>query len=238
MAEIEIKGKKIDQEEFDKKSAEEVLKFALDTFGDKVALASSFGAEDVVLIDLITKVAPGITIFTLDTGRLHEETYDVAEDIRDKYGINIKAYFPNKEKVEKLEREKGFFSFRESIENRKECCGIRKVEPLQRALSELDAWITGLRKEQVVTRTNIHKIEIDEANNRIIKFNPLADWTQEQVWNYIKKNNVPYNDLHDKNFPSIGCAPCTRAVKEGEDIRSGRWWWENPDQKECGLHMR
>ena len=237
MAEIEIKGEKINQGEFDRKTAEEVLKFALKKFGNKVALASSFGAEDVVLIDLISKIDKNANIFTLDTKRLHKETYEVAERIKKEYGVKIKVYFPDKKKVEELERTKGLFSFRESIENRKECCNIRKVEPLKRALAGLDAWITGLRREQVVTRANIHKIEIDEAHNNIIKFNPLADWTEKQVWSYIKKNDVPYNKLHDKNFPSIGCEPCTRAIKPGEDFRAGRWWWEKPEKRECGLHI-
>ena len=237
MAEIEIKGEKINQNEFDRKTAEEVLKFALEKFGNKAGLASSFGAEDVVLIDLISKIDKNANIFTLDTKRLHKETYEVAERIKKRYGVKIKAYFPDKKKVEELERTKGLFSFRESIENRKECCNIRKVEPLKRALAGLDAWITGLRKEQVVTRTNIHKIEIDEAHNSIIKFNPLADWTEKQVWSYIKKNDVPYNKLHDKKFPSIGCEPCTRAIKPGEDFRAGRWWWEKPEKRECGLHI-
>jgi|TARA_B100001971_G_C18213990_1_gene552605 phosphoadenosine phosphosulfate reductase len=237
MAIIKVKGKEVNQEEFNKKTAEEVLSFASEKLGRKVALASSFGAEDVVLIDMISKAAPGIIIFTLDTGRLHEETYKIMEKIREKYGVEIKSYFPKKEDVEKLEREKGFYSFYKSIEDRKECCGIRKVEPLKRALSELDAWITGLRREQVVTRTSVNKIEIDEANDGVVKFNPLADWTQKQVWDYIKKNKVPYNELHDKNFPSIGCSPCTRAVKKGEDFRAGRWWWESADKRECGLHI-
>ena len=237
MAEIEIKGEKISQNEFDRKTAEEVLKFALEKFGNKVALASSFGAEDVVLIDLMSNIDKNANIFTLDTKRLHKETYESAERIKKKYGVKIKAYFPDKKKVEELERTKGLFSFRESIENRKECCNIRKVEPLKRALAGLDAWITGLRKDQVVTRANIHKIEIDEAHNKIIKFNPLADWTEKQVWSYIKKNDVPYNKLHDKSFPSIGCEPCTRAVKPGEDFRAGRWWWEKPEKRECGLHI-
>ncbi len=237
MADIIINGKQINQKDFDNKSAEEVLKFAIENFKNKIALASSFGAEDVVLIDLITKINPNTIIFTLDTGRLNEETYEVMEEIRKKYNIKIKSYFPKKEDVEKLEREKGFYSFRESIENRKECCYIRKVEPLKRALSGLDAWITGLRKNQVVTRKDVHKVEIDKTHNKIIKFNPLADWTHEQVWDYIKKNNVPYNKLHDSNFPSIGCEPCTRAVKPNEDFRAGRWWWEKPEQKECGIHI-
>jgi phosphoadenosine phosphosulfate reductase len=158
------------------------------------------------------------------------------ERVRRKYKISIESYFPDAAKVEALERAKGFYSFRDSIENRKECCGIRKVEPLQRALKNLEGWITGLRREQAVTRTTLEKVEWDAAHG-ILKFNPLADWTEKQVWEYIKKNKVPYNRLHDQGYPSIGCAPCTRAVKSGDDIRSGRWWWENPEHKECGLHL-
>ncbi len=203
-----------------------------------MAVASSFGAEDVVLIDIMVKLDPTIRIFTLDTGRLNEETYEVMDKVRRKYGVSIESYFPQAQAVEKLEREKGFYSFRESIENRKECCAIRKVEPLNRALKGLDAWVTGLRRAQAVTRTTLQKVELDEAHNGIYKINPLADWSQEDIQNYIKKNAVPYNRLHDEGYPSIGCAPCTRAIKEGEDIRAGRWWWENPEHKECGLHIK
>ena len=224
--------------ELESKDASAVLKWAADNFYPRIGFASSFGAEDVVVIDLLVKVNPKVTIFTLDTGRLHEETYDVMERIRQKYGISIKSYFPDKSTTEKLEREKGFYSFRQSIENRKECCGIRKVEPLNRALSELDAWITGLRREQAVTRSGLPKVEVDTAHGNMVKVNPIAEWTTSQVWDYIKKHGVPYNKLHDRNYPSIGCAPCTRAVKPGEDIRAGRWWWELPDQKECGLHVK
>ncbi len=216
------------------KSAQEVLEWAIGEY-PKIALASSFGAEDVVLVDILVKIKPDATIFTLDTGRLNEETYDVMERIRKKYNISIKSYFPDTDAVEKLERENGFYSFRDSIDARRECCNIRKVQLLKRAMSGLDAWITGLRREQAVTRTELKKIEYDEANN-IIKLNPIADWTQEEVWKYIKENDIPYNTLHDKGFLSIGCSPCTRAIKEGEDVRAGRWWWENPEQKECGLH--
>jgi len=223
-------------QEFETKSAPEILSWALAEFGDKVSFASSFGAEDVVVIDLLSKINPKARIFTLDTGRLNEETYDVAERIRRKYGVSIESYFPDRQKVEALERQKGFFSFRDSVDNRKECCGIRKVEPLGRALSGLKAWITGLRREQAVTRTAIQKIETDESHHGIYKINPLADWTEKQVWDYIKSNQVPYNRLHDMGYPSIGCAPCTRAIKPGEDVRAGRWWWENPENKECGLH--
>ena len=217
------------------KPAEEVVRWAADTFGSDIALASSFGAEDVVAIDMIAKVAPGIRVFTLDTGRLHDETYEVMERVRVKYGVVIQSYFPDREKVEQLEREKGFYSFRESIENRKECCGIRKMEPLRRALSGMKAWMTGLRSEQAVTRSDMAVVEWDGGNG-LAKVNPLIDWSEEQVWEYVRANDVPYNALHDRGFPSIGCAPCTRAIKPGEDVRAGRWWWENPENKECGLH--
>ncbi len=217
------------------KPAQEVLRWAADAFGSEVACASSFGAEDVVLIDMIAKVAPGIRIFTLDTGRVHDETYEVMERTRVRYGLPIHSYFPDQEAVERLEREKGFYSFRESIENRKECCGIRKVEPLRRALAGMKAWMTGLRHDQSVTRTDMEVLEWDEGNG-LAKVNPLINWSHEQVWEYVRANNVPYNVLHDHGFPSIGCAPCTRAVEPGEDIRAGRWWWENPESRECGLH--
>ena len=225
-------------EEFEQKSAEAVLRWALETYHPRIALASSFGAEDVVLIDMMVKLNPAARIFTLDTGRLNQETYDVMDRVREKYGIKLEVMFPKADAVEGMVRAKGMNLFYDSIENRKECCGIRKVEPLNRALRDLDAWITGLRRQQSVTRTAVGKIEVDEAHNKMVKINPLADWTQEQVWDYIKKNGVPYNKLHDIGYPSIGCAPCTRAIKPGEDERAGRWWWENPESKECGLHVK
>ena len=225
-------------QELDGKEALATLRWGVENFFPKIGFASSFGAEDVVVIDLIARVKKELTIFTLDTGRLNEETYEVMDRIREKYGVQIISYFPSSQAVEKLEREKGFYSFRQSIENRKECCGIRKVEPLNRALSTLDAWITGLRREQAVTRTKLPKVELDTAHRGMVKLNPIADWTTDQVWKYIRDNKVPYNKLHDLNFPSIGCSPCTRAVKPGEDIRAGRWWWETPEQKECGLHVK
>jgi phosphoadenosine phosphosulfate reductase len=227
-----------DLESLEKQSPEQILTWAYETFGKRVAFASSFGAEDVVVLDLIAKTVPGLRVFTLDTGRLHDETYDVMERIRRKYGLKIEVMFPDQRKVEDLVAAKGFYSFRESIENRKECCRIRKVEPLRRALSTVDAWVTGLRREQAVTRTALPKAEIDEAFGGIVKLNPIADWTQDRVWDYIRANEVPYNILHDRGFPSIGCAPCTRPVAPGEDVRAGRWWWENPEQKECGLHVK
>jgi len=222
--------------DWDQHSAEEVIAGAIKQYGSRLAIASSFGLEDMVLIDMASKIQSGVTVFTLDTGRLHEETYELMERTRNKYDINLQVYFPDQAAVETLVREKGFFSFRDSIDNRKECCRIRKVEPLGRALSGLDAWVTGLRREQSVTRTDIAKAGEDADRPPMIKFNPLADWTEEQVNVYLKDNQVPVNALHARNYPSIGCAPCTRAITEGEDVRAGRWWWENPEHKECGLH--
>lgn len=217
------------------KPPEEILRWAVDTYAPELAMASSFGAEDVALIDIFSQHGMKIRVFTLDTGRLHDETYALMEQIRIRYDLTIESYFPERDAVELLEREKGFYSFRASIENRKECCGIRKVQPLRRALTGLNAWVTGLRRDQAVTRTDTAAVEWDEAND-MVKVNPLVEWTEEQVWDYVRAREVPYNALHDQGFPSIGCAPCTRAIKPGEDVRAGRWWWENPDDKECGLH--
>ena len=228
----------ISSKDLETKSAEELIQWAMDQYGLKAGLACSFGMEDMVLINMIAKLKGPITIFTLDTGRLHEETYEIMERVRSHYGLEIKTYFPDSGQVEKLVRGKGFFSFKESIENRKECCAVRKIEPLNRALAELDAWVTGLRRNQAVTRTETPKVIEDTDHPPLIKINPLADWTQEQVESYIEKYKVPVNALHKKNYPSIGCAPCTRSIEPGEDIRAGRWWWENPEQKECGLHRR
>jgi phosphoadenosine phosphosulfate reductase len=226
-------------EKMESKSATEILKWGFEKFGDKMVLASSFGAEDVVLIDMMCKINRNLTrVFTLDTGRLNQETYDLIDKIRKKYDIIVDVYFPNANDVEKMVANKGMNLMYDSIENRKLCCNIRKIEPLKRALKQFDCWITGLRREQTITRNNILKIEIDSLNNNIIKLNPLADWTNEEIWKYIHENKVPYNELHDKGYPSIGCEPCTRAIKKGEDPRAGRWWWENDAHKECGLHWK
>jgi len=227
---------KIDTAALDSKTAQEIVAWAVKEFGNGLGLASSFGAEDVALIDMLLKVNPKARIFTLDTGRLNQETYDVMDAIKKKYGCTIATYIPDAHRTEEMVREKGFNLFYESMDNRKLCCHIRKVEPLARALKGLKAWMTGLRREQVVTRAAVKKIEWDEGHN-MYKLNPLADWTWDQVWQYIKAHQVPYNKLHDQGYPSIGCEPCTRAVKPGEDFRAGRWWWEQPEQKECGLHV-
>ncbi len=218
-------------------STQELIGYILSRFGDKAALASSFSAEDQVITDMMCRVSTDVKIFTLDTGRLPEQTYEVIERTAKKYGIEISIMFPDSGQVEQMVKEKGPNLFYDSIENRKLCCRIRKIEPLKRALSNLDAWICGLRAEQSVTRAQLEAVEWDDTFN-LIKVCPLADWTTKQVWEYIKENDVPYNRLHDEGYPSIGCAPCTRAVKEGEDIRAGRWWWEEPEHKECGLHLK
>lgn len=218
-------------------SIEDVLKYFLSTYGEKIALASSFGAEDQVLTDLILKEDAKAKIFTLDTGRLYEQTYKVMDLTNRKYNIKIDVLFPHAKDVETLYQTQGINGFKESIENRKECCHIRKILPLKRALSTLDVWITGLRRSQSQTRESMKLVEFDEGNN-LIKINPLIEWSEEEVWDYLKQHKVPYNELHEQGYPSIGCAPCTRAVASGEDVRSGRWWWESPEHKECGLHLK
>jgi len=199
--------------------------------------ANSLGAEDMVLTDLIVKSGLSIEIFSLDTGRLPLETYDLIAAVQQHYGLKLNIYFPQSEGVENYVRSNGINAFYESVELRKGCCYVRKVEPLKRALAGKKAWITGLRAEQAATRVGLPQQEFDEGNG-LEKFNPLADWSEKEIWTYIKQNAVPYNALHDKFYPSIGCAPCTRAISLGEDILSGRWWWESPDSKECGLHVK
>ncbi|WP_419771063.1 MAG: phosphoadenylyl-sulfate reductase [Candidatus Marinarcus sp.] len=224
-------------EKFKTASPQEVLEYFLKTYKGKIALSSSFGAEDQVLTDMILKQDKSAKIFTLDTGRLPYETYSVMDNTNLKYNIKVDVYFPDAKEVETLYKEQGINGFYESIENRKRCCFVRKIAPLQRALQGLNIWITGLRASQSITREAMHLVEYDE-NNKVIKLNPLLLWSEEDVWDYIKTHKVPYNKLHDHGYPSIGCAPCTRAIKEGKDIRSGRWWWENPEHKECGLHKK
>ncbi|MCG3659601.1 phosphoadenylyl-sulfate reductase [Aliarcobacter butzleri] len=222
--------------ELENKTTIDVIAYFLDNFKN-VALSSSLAAEDQVLTDILLKKNKNASIFTLDTGRLHPETYDVMDATNLKYGIKIDVFFPDNEDVQKLYKTQGVNGHYESIENRKNCCNIRKIEPLKRALKDVEVWVTGLRASQSVTRTDMPLVEWDE-NFNVIKVNPLINWSQEDVWDYIKTNKVPYNKLHDQGFPSIGCAPCTRAIKDGEDIRAGRWWWENPEHKECGLHKK
>lgn len=216
-------------------STEEFLIALSSEFAGKIKFATSLGAEDQVITHMLAAGKIPIEIFTLDTGRMFYESYELIDKVQSRYGINIKIVFPDAGEVEKMVNEKGINLFYHSIENRKQCCGIRKIKPLRKALQGMSAWITGLRREQSPTRTDLQRVEWD-AGNQLIKANPLLNWTENEVWEYIKKHKIPYNTLHDKGFPSIGCQPCTRAVLPGEDIRSGRWWWENPETKECGLH--
>ena len=224
--------------ELGERSAADILEWAASEFGPgEIAVATSFGAEDQVLTDLISRGNSPISLFSLDTGRLPQETYDVMAQTIERYDCHIEVLFPERAGVEQMVGEKGPNSFYASIENRKECCGIRKVEPLRRKLSTLKAWVTGLRREQSVTRSELGVVEWDQSNG-LIKINPLALWSEEDIWEYIKAQSVPYNALHDRGYPSIGCAPCTRASKAGEDVRAGRWWWEQAETKECGLHWK
>lgn len=222
---------------FEQKKAEEILEYFLKKYKGEITFSSSFGAEDQLLTDMITKIEKDTKIFTLDTYVLPPQTYDVMKKTNTRYEITVESYQPTYEELQQLYKKQGLNGFYESVENRKECCFVRKIVPLKKALMGMRVWITGLRAEQSVTRTEMQLLEWDEGND-IIKLNPLVLWTHEEVWTYIKENDVPYNELHDKGYPSIGCAPCTRAVKEGDDIRSGRWWWENPEHKECGLHFK
>ncbi|HMM12313.1 MAG TPA: phosphoadenylyl-sulfate reductase [Bacteroidales bacterium] len=215
--------------------AAEILSLASVEYGSALAFATSFGLEDQIILQMIAAKGLPIRIFTLDTGRLFPETYELIDRSVARFSLPIEIFFPDFRQVEKMVTEKGINLFYESIENRKQCCNVRKSEPLARALQGCKAWITGLRRQQSVTRHNMQVAEWDELHG-LVKINPLIDWTEQQVKEYIAANKIPYNTLHDKGFPSIGCQPCTRAIAPGEDIRAGRWWWEQPEQKECGLH--
>lgn len=215
--------------------AREILDWAGRAFGSRIALASSLGLEDQVLTDMIARQGLPVSIFTLDTGRLFPETYTLLQRTTDRYGLPIRVYYPQTAAVEQMVAEDGIDLFRRSVELRRRCCHVRKVEPLARALEGLDGWICGLRRSQALTRSDLETIEWD-ATHGMVKLNPLADWTEDEVWAYVREHDVPFNPLHEEGFPSIGCACCTRAIAPGEDIRAGRWWWENPEHKECGLH--
>ncbi len=217
-------------------NTKEIIAFFLNRYRDRIIFSTSLAAEDQVLTDIICQTDKSLKIFTLDTGRLPQETYDTIEATRKRYEIDIDISFPDSTQVQELVKEAGPNLFYNSIQQRRQCCQVRKIQPLRRALTGFEVWICGLRKEQSVTRADLEIIQWDQQFN-IIKLSPLLDWTTDEVWNYIRSYNVPYNSLHDRGYPSIGCQPCTRAVADGEDIRSGRWWWEKPEQKECGLHL-
>jgi phosphoadenosine phosphosulfate reductase len=219
-------------------TTQEALQWASDNLHPNVAKASSFGAEDAVVIDIMVKINPKFRFFTLDTGRLPQETYDIMDVVKKKYNLDLTVLFPDAKEVEEMVQEKGLNLFYDSVDNRKLCCKVRKIHPINRMLNTLDGWITGLRRDQSETRTSVSFFEIDHQHNGILKINPIVDWTWDDIWNYIKTNNIPYNELLDKGYPSIGCQPCTRPIKPGESIRSGRWWWEQDGtHKECGLHV-
>ena len=241
MTQIQLKEQKLDIAALESRCADksplQVIELALEQF-DNISISFS-GAEDVVLVDMAAQLGKDFRVFTIDTGRLHRETYKFLDKVREKYGITLEVLFPNADKVEALVREKGLFSFYK--DGHKECCAIRKVQPLRRKLATLDAWITGQRKDQSPdTRASIPTVQVDTAfsteENVLVKFNPLANWTSAQVWKYIRFNKVPYNQLHNKGFISIGCEPCTIPVLPGQHEREGRWWWENSADKECGFH--
>jgi phosphoadenosine phosphosulfate reductase len=218
-------------------SAEDVLAVAARRFPGRVAFASSLGPEDQVITHMIAEAELAIPILTLDTGRLFPETYDLIARTTARYGLLIHTYFPYGAAVEEMVDKHGVNLFRDSIELRKLCCDVRKVRPLRRAQADLDAWVCGLRTGQGATRQAVEPVEWDEAAG-LVKINPLAAWDEDRVWEFVRAHDVPYNPLHDQGFPSIGCAPCTRAVAPGEDHRSGRWWWESAEHRECGLHHR
>lgn len=230
-----MKALKTHQEAIENKSITEILDYVATQFPGKVIFTTSFGIEDQVLTHYIFTNNLPIRVVSIDTGRMFEETYKVFNRTRERYNKEIEVMFPKHEAVQELLSKKGPYSFYESIENRKECCNIRKVEPLRRALVDMEIWITGIRRDQNQNRTDMHMLEWDEGYG-LYKINPLIEWTLQDVEDFLKKENIPYNSLHDKGFVSIGCAPCTRAIQPGDDFRAGRWWWENNSGKECGLH--
>jgi phosphoadenosine phosphosulfate reductase len=219
-------------------TAQEILTWVLKNFSPRIALSCSFGApEGLAVLDMMHRIDPSSRVFVLDTGRLPQATHELIDRVRERYDKTIEVIFPSADDVEAMVRQRGMNLFYASVENRQLCCRIRKVEPLNRYLADLDGWVTGLRRDQNVTRTDTPKLEIDTAHGGIIKVNPIADWTHDQVWRYVAAHNVPTNRLHTKGYPSVGCDPCSRAVGPGDDPRAGRWWWENPDTKECGIHV-
>jgi phosphoadenosine phosphosulfate reductase len=224
-------------EQFKDSDPQKVLEYFISNYKKEIAFASSMGAEDQIITHFLSQIDKSVRIFTLDTGRLFPETYSLISRTKSHFEINIEIFFPDTANIEKMVNSKGINLFYESIENRKLCCNIRKIEPLKRAFKGLKVWICGLRREQAVTRQNMQMVEWDNEN-QLIKINPLINWKEDDIWNFINKQGIPYNKLHDNGFPSIGCQPCTRSISKEEDVRAGRWWWENPETKECGLHAK
>jgi len=221
---------------FEGEEPQALLEWAIEEFED-IAISAAFQADDVALIDMAYRLDPDVRVFTVDTGRLPEETHDLIAALRERYpGLNLEVLEPDPGQVSRLVATKGLDLMKESVENRLLCCNVRKVQPLTKHLDGLDAWVTGLRRDQWATRTNIRKVEIDHDHGAIVKLNPLAEWTEEEVWDYVRERDVPYHSLYDRGYRSIGCAPCTRAIADDEPSRAGRWWWETNAPKECGIH--
>ena len=228
----------VEGEAWERADAQEILTSAIKKYQSRLALSASFGApEGMVLLDMMHRIDPASRVFVLDTGRLHPATHELIDRVRDRYGKTVEVVFPRAQEVEYMVGQHGMNLFRGSVELRKHCCRIRKVEPLRRYFADLDAYVSGLRRDQNLNRRDTKKVEVDVGNGGLVKFNPLADWTREQVMEYVGDHRVPINALHGRGFPSVGCEPCTRAVGPGEDERAGRWWWENEEAKECGLHV-
>jgi len=219
-------------------SAQEILTWGIKNFAPRIALSCSFGApEGLVLLDMMHRIDPRSRVFVLDTGRLPQATYDLIDRVRERYDKPVEIVFPRAEDVEAMVRSKGVNLFYESIDNRQLCCRIRKVEPLRRMLSTLDAWVAGLRRDQSVTRVEAPKVELDAVHGGIVKLNPIADWTHDDVMEYVRAHELAINRLNGQGYPSVGCDPCSRAIAPGEDLRAGRWWWEDPQTRECGIHV-
>ncbi len=222
---------------FESDPAEKILTWAIGNFHPRLALSASFGApEGMVLLDMMHRIEPTARVFAIDTGRLPQATHDLIDRVRERYGKSVEVLFPEAGDVQQLVRERGANSFYESLEYRRHCCAIRKVDPMRRHLSTLDAYVTGLRRDQNAARATTRKVLFDGSYGGVVKVNPLADWDSNRVWQYVRKHNVPVNRLHRSGYPSVGCDPCSRAIQPGSDPRSGRWWWEQSDTKECGLH--
>lgn len=222
--------------DLDDKEPQEVLGWAIERFGPRLAICTSFQSDGMAILDMAWKIDPKVRVFTVDTGRMPTETYDLMEAVTQRYGMKIEVYYPDALQLQKYVLNQGINGFKQSVPLRLRCCEIRKVNPLKKVLDDLDGWVTGLRRDQWASRSNIRKIEVDHDHGGLLKVNPLADWMDDEVWEYIRDNDVPYNALYDKSYTSIGCMPCTRPTKPGEDPRAGRWWWEKNAPKECGIH--
>jgi len=224
--------------ELDGRHPQDILRWGLEQFGSRLAICTSFQADGMAILDMASRIDPSVRVFTIDTGRLHPETYELMDRVRGRYGVELEVYYPDAAELETFVRKEGVNAFYRSITLRLNCCDIRKVNPLQKVLDNLDAWVTGVRRDQSSTRAAVRALEVDHDHGGLIKLNPLAGWTDADVWDYIRANDVPYSALYDQGYTSIGCAPCTRPTAPGEDPRAGRWWWEVDAPKECGIHLR